>query len=45
MFATKSAKGLLALSSTSEVFQEQFSFSSYHVPKLLLHFPYYYYIL
>lgn len=44
MFATKSAKGLLALSSTSEVFQEQFSFSSY-VPKLLLHFPYYYYIL
>lgn len=34
MFAVKSFKGLLALSSTSEVFQEQFSFSSYCVPKL-----------
>lgn len=41
MFATKSVKGLLALSSTTEAFQEQFSFSSDLVPKLCTCGPYF----
>lgn len=40
MLATKSVKGLSALSSATEAFQQQFSFSSNLVPKLYRRCPY-----